>query len=524
MPVAVRAGHEGRGVNWPPVYADERAHRLKRLSAIRRDAKVLAAALIYYRTRPTEFIEHWCMTFDPRRRGAKTIPFILFEAQRNYVAWLHQRFTVREDGVTEKARDMGATWLCVCYAVWLWLFVPGTKVGFGSRKEDLVDKLGDPDSIFEKIRIVLRNLPPELLPRGFTHKHHDHFLKLVNPVNGATITGEAGDNIGRGGRNSVYFLDEAAHIERPERVDAALDDNSDCKIYISTPNGGGNSFARKRFGGQYPVFTFHWYDHPAKTPEWYAREKAKRDPVNFAQEVDLDYEASVENVCIPALWVNACTGWHGVKGKGHRIAGMDVGGGSDLSVFVVRQGPVVDMPTSWNDADLLNTADNAHALMRQHRADALNYDVFGLGQGVMAGLRRLPAARVRGVNTGQKPTKTYWDDKRSSQEKFLNLKAELWWLLRDRAHKTYQHYLASIGEGGREYPMDELLFLPDHRELLAQLSQPRWFAMPGGKIRLETKDELAKRGVKSPDYADALALAFAPTMGEARAVDVRGFY
>lgn len=510
-------------MKWPPDYTAARTQRLERLRAIRRTPKVLAAALVYYRTRPVEFIEHWCMTFDPRRDGAKTIPFVLFPKQRDFVLWLVARFTEREDGVVEKARDMGATWLCVTVAVWLWLFHPGVKIGFGSRKEDLVDKLGDADSIFEKIRIVLRNLPPEFLPRGFKHKDHDHFLKLVNPATGGAITGEAGDNIGRGGRNSVYFLDEAAHISHPEQVDAALDDNSDCKIYISTPRGKGNPFAKKRHSGRYPVFTFRWQDHPAKTPEWYATEKAKRDPVNVAQEIDLDYEASVENICIPAAWVAACCGWRGVKGTGKRVAGLDVGGGSDLSVFIVRQGPLVEMPVSWNDPDTINTANYAADLLAKHKAATLNYDVYGLGTGVMAQLKRLPQVHSRGVNTGQKPTPARWPDGKTSEQKFVNLKAELWWMLRDRAHKTFQHLKWLNGEdGGREYPEDELLFLPDHEVLRNELATPRWFETPGGKIQLETKDELKRRGVKSPDFADALALAFAPTGGTVRAVEIKG--
>lgn len=509
-------------MKWPPDYRTARADRLKRLRAIRRDPKVLAAALIYYRTRPREWIEHWAVTFDPRRPGAKTIPFLLFPKQGEFVQWLVDRYTRREDGVVEKARDMGATWLCAAVAVWLWLFQPGTKVAFGSRKEDLVDKLGDPDSIFEKLRIILRNLPPELLPKGFKHRDHDNFLKLIQPVNGSTITGEAGDNIGRGGRSTVYFLDEAAHIERPERVDAALDDNSDCKIYVSTPRGMGNPFARKRFSGHYPVFTFHWRDHPGKTQEWYNAEKAKRDPVNMAQEIDLDYEASVENICIPASWVAACRGWSGIKRRGARVAGLDVGGGGDLSVFVIRQGPQVEIPISWNDPDTINTAQFAAELMNTHKAECLNYDVYGIGTGVMAGLKRIPAVRSRGINTGQPPTGARWLDGKTSREKFLNLKAELWWMLRDRAHKTYMHLLWMTGEGGQQYAEDELLFLPEHETLCRELCTPRWFTTPGGKIQLETKEELAERGVKSPDFADAVALAFAPTGGEIRAREIRG--
>ncbi|MCZ7607566.1 MAG: hypothetical protein M5U25_16165 [Planctomycetota bacterium] len=60
--------------------------------------------------------------------------------------------------------------------------------------------------------------------------------------------------------------------------------------------------------------------------------------------------------------------------------------------------------------------------------------------------------------------------------------------------------------------------------LCMQLSQVRWHRTPAGKIQIETKEQLQKRGVKSPDHADALVLAFAPTAQEIRVKTVRGLY
>lgn len=505
---------------WPPKpiqhYLAKRASMLKR---IRQDPKYLAALKVFYKTHPVEFIQDWMFTYDPRRDGAKFLPFILFDAQKVYIQWLQDRFQGREDGVVEKSRDMGATWLCVAWSVWRWLFHGGTKIAFGSRKEDLVDKLGDNDSIFEKARLVLRRLPKEFKPKGWKPRDHDNHLKIINPDNGSTITGEGGDNIGRGGRSSVYFLDEAAHIPRPQAVDAALDDNCDCKVYVSTPNGTGNTFFQKRFSGKFPVFTFHWKDHPAKTEAWYLEQKAKRDPQNLAQEIDIDYEASLEGVTIPAAWVRAARELHIARGTGDRVAGLDVGGGSDLSVFIVRHGPKVEKPLSWSDPDTINTADYAAHLTTKHRAKYMNYDVFGIGQGVMSKLRRIPQVRSRGINVGDSPTKAVWKDGKTSKEKFANLKAELWWVMRDAFHKTYQYVM-----GVADYPADELISLPDDVQLCKELSLPLWHLTPSGKIQIETKDQLKKRGIKSPDFADALALTFATTNKGIRAKEVKGLY
>ncbi|MCV5968466.1 hypothetical protein, partial [Lactococcus petauri] len=93
-----------------------------------------------------------------------------------------------------------------------------------------------------KIQAYIAGLPVEFRPKNQTRTH----LCIVNNDNGSVIKGEAGDNIGRGGRTSIYFKDESAHYERQEIVDAALSATSNCKIDMSSVNGNGNLFYRKR--------------------------------------------------------------------------------------------------------------------------------------------------------------------------------------------------------------------------------------------------------------------------------------
>ena len=103
------------------------------------------------------------------------------------------------------------------------------------------DRLGDVSSIFEKMRKIVERLPPCFKPDSFTLP----FMKFLNGENGATITGETGDNIGRGGRTAMYMKDEAAHYERPEKIEAALGDNTNVQVDISSVNGLGNVFHRR---------------------------------------------------------------------------------------------------------------------------------------------------------------------------------------------------------------------------------------------------------------------------------------
>lgn len=449
------------------------------------------------------WINNWCWTFDPRRKPSN-IPFNLFPKQEEFLLWLGDRIAKNEDGIVEKSRDAGLSWLCIAFATWLWLFSPSSKVTVGSRKADLVDRLGDPDSLFEKIRILLKNLPSWMQPENYT----DNELRFGNKANGSNITGEAGEQMGRGGRSSLYFLDEFAFVERAQRVDAAVSENSEVKIYVSTPNGNGNVFAKKRHSGQYPVFRIHWRDDPRKNDAWYAKRKKQLDPVVLAQEIDIDYAASIEGVCIPNAWVMAAVGLK-LPPAGKCVAGLDVADeGKNKNVMIVVKGPVVQYIEDWAEGDVPHTSWKAKEIGLQYRIKQLNYDAIGSGSTVGGLLRReenLPF-EVEGINGSGSVSETKWEqfDDRTSKELFRNRRAELWWLLRRRFEKTYEHVNRQA-----EHPMDELISIPNHAELINQLSQPLRRFDDAGKILIESKDQMKARGIESPDFADSLVYAFA---------------
>jgi hypothetical protein len=53
---------------------------------------------------------------------------------------------------------------------------------------------------------------------------------------------------------TIYFVDEAAHLEHPEKVDAALSQTTNCRIDMSSVRGMANPFAKKRWGGKIEPF------------------------------------------------------------------------------------------------------------------------------------------------------------------------------------------------------------------------------------------------------------------------------
>lgn len=538
----------------PPDYTAAYIARIDRLRAMRADRALLWGARQFYASHPVEFIEDWCETVDPRKAatGESTrMPFIMFAKQHELVRFLMECIEGETSGGIEKARDMGATWVCCAFSVWLWLFKSGAAVGWGSRKEMLVDRLGDMSSIFEKIRAIIRNLPREFMPAGFSYSDHCTYMKVINPETEATITGEAGDNIGRGGRNLIYFVDEAAHLERPDGIEAALADNTRTRIYISSVNGTGNLFHRLREGAtvwpsrepaRIPFFIMDWSDHPAKTREWYnaRRQEAENNGLLhiFAQEVDRDYASAVDGIIIRPEWIRSAIDAHlvlpGLDSGGH-IGSLDVAdGGGDRNAWVCAKGSVIRAVDQWGAHDTGETARRALVYARNtlgpHEFMHWQYDGIGVGAGVKAEVNRLKNDSVVGP-TLRMLTITPWlasasplhkdrpivrGDKRSplAKDVFENLKAQAWWMVGRRFYLTHRAVLAARGEGEpvEWTPADVVSIsstVPLLHELVKELSQP----VMTKSARLKMIVDKTPEGSRSPNIADAAIMTLFPVAG-----------
>jgi hypothetical protein len=505
---------------------------------MRENPELIYGALEYYKTRPVEFINHWCDTFDPRNvfKGLPIrLPFILFTRQQELIQFLWACLQAEEAGLIEKSRDMGATWVCAAFSVWLWLFHPGSSVGWGSRKEALVDKLGDPDSIFEKMRMLIRGLPRFFLPEGFNDAHSS-FMKIINPVTGSTITGEGGDNIGRGGRKSIYFKDESAHYERPEKIEAALSENTRVPIDISSVAGLGNVFHRKREAGvewigeiapgRTQVFIMDWRDHPDKNELWYRtrKEKAEAEGLQhvFAQEVDRNYAAAVEGIIIDLEWVRAAEDAHiklGLSETGQWCSALDVAdGGGDSNAQASRQGIVLRELDEWGARDTGVTARRAIANVTNRGPIELQYDCVGVGAGVKSeannledagklprGLRLVPWNAGAGVLNPKGRVIPHDRDSPTNEDFYTNLKAQGWWELRNRFYRTWR----AVKEGA-EYDPDSLISIDSGLKRIRALEKElcQVTASRGAKLKLVV--DKTPEGTKSPNLADAVMMCYWP--------------
>lgn len=495
-----------------PDYDAVVAERVARLKAIREDPKreeLLAGLKAFYLDNPAAFISDWGFTFDPRRaeEGKSTqIPFVLFPRQAEYINWLLDRWRNRENGLVEKSRDMGITWLCVGFAVWMWTFHSGSVAGFGSRKEDLVDKIGDPDSIFWKVRFFIDMLPPEFKPEGYRSALHAPYMRVTNPENGSVIKGEAGDNIGRGGRASIHFLDEAAHIEHDMAVEAALSQNANVRIDVSTPNGPGNLFYRKRHGGKIRVFVFDWRQDPRKGPEWYEKQRNDLDAVTLAQEVDRNYEGSVDDAYIPGPIVDAAMrrGPADVAPIGRLRVGVDPARfGNDKSVISFRRGRVLIKQerkgqldnvqcASWVKNEVLGFLRGSPGLVLEQIA----VDTIGVGAGVADVLR----------------TDGYFPDLKRPDGSIRKIVVDVNASLQLNDGECF-NLRARMARDTRDWLKAEAS-IPNDVDLKSAITCFR-YKFKAGLLLCEDKDAVKKRLGRSPDEYDSLALTFAiPTMAE----------
>jgi len=524
-----RADFDFKNPDYVPIFRE----RVARLAYLRENPEQVPLLKNHYKHNIAQFIDDWGVTFDPRNieRGLPAlVPFLLFDRQRE---WIDEFLGAWSDGVpfiTMKSRDMGLSWLSIGVACSVCLFNDGVVAGFGSRKKEYVDRIGHPKALLYKARMFLRYIPPEFRC-GFDERKHAPEMRITIPGTGSCITGECGDEIGRGDRTAFYFVDESAHLERPHIAEASLSATTNCRADISTPNGSDNPFAEKILAGKIRQFIFHWRDDPRKDEAWYDKQLDELDPVTVAQEIDLDFNASKEGIIIPSAWVQAAIDAHeklGIEPTGAREGAFDVADqGRDKNAFAGRHGILLDHIESWSGSkdtsDIFDSVERCFLIADTHDYPLFHYDGDGLGAGVRgdarvinerredAGQRIIEVVQFRGSGEIVDP-----DDEmvpgRSNKDFFTNWKEQSWWSLRLRFRDTFR------AVNGAEYDPENIISLSSKltelRRLCTELSQPT-YTLRNGKILVDKQPE----GSLSPNLADSAMMLYAP-----RARMSRGFF
>ena len=299
------------------------------------------------------YVNAMCFLYEPRT--GLTLPFITYPFQDDILAELTECILTGEDTVIEKSRDMGASWCCITAMEHLWHF-SDIRYTFLllSRKQDLVDKRGDPKTLFYKIDFLHEHQPGWLLPRIDATMMH-----RANLDNGATMDGDSTNEFaGVADRRTAILLDEFSKMDNQGAIFRGTRDATNCRLFNYTPQGSGNMAHEIATDPDRRKMTLHWSIHPTKSiglyeivdgevklcddsywtekrvaeytfnrvepnnpkyryrSPWYDKqEKRAAHPKELAQELDIDYLGAdynyfdagmlrkcIERDCRPHIW------------------------------------------------------------------------------------------------------------------------------------------------------------------------------------------------------------------------------
>ena len=309
--------------------------------------------------------------------------------------------------------------------------------------------------------------------------------------NGARITLYGADN--PDSIRGMYFdgvvLDEAKDMKPMvwgEVVRPMLMDREGWVLFIGSAKGI-NLFSERYYAAVKDDEWFadlqRWNETGVISEKEIAKARKEMTETEWASEMECDFAAAVENALIPLQMV--LDAQEKVYGQAEyiyapRILGVDVARyGGDRSCIFPRQGLVAMKPRIIKSLDTMEVSSLVAQAITKWKPHAVFIDEGGVGAGVVDRLLQLHHD-VIGVNFAARP----------DAPEFMNKRVEMWWSLHEW-----------LKDGGS---------LPGTPELVNDLTTPLYtFANAQDKRQLESKDAMKKRGMPSPDVADALALTFA---------------
>jgi hypothetical protein len=301
----------------------------------------------------------------------------------------------------------------------------------------------------------------------------------------------------------LYVFDEAKAIPGAtwDAAEGALASGDCMALAISTPGEPQGRFydihSRK------PGFEDWWVRHVTLAeciaagrvlPEWAEQRRLQwgEDSAVYQNRVLGEFASSEADGIIPLAWVVAANErWEVLNDTDDwgelTCVGVDVArGGEDRTVLAMRHGDAIRELRRFPRQDTMETTGAAVSAISGTEAYAI-VDVIGIGAGVVDRMRE-QGANVQSFNAGEH---TDWQDV-SQTLQFANLRSAAWWSLRELLDPAQGHAIA----------------LPPDDMLTGDLTAPHWRMSSGGKIVLESKDDIRRRIGRSTDDGDAVVQAF----------------
>jgi hypothetical protein len=293
----------------------------------------------------------------------------------------------------------------------------------------------------------------------------------------------------------MLVADEASGV--PEQVFEAaagsMSGHNAVTLLLGNPTRSSGFFydTHNRLGNEWVTFRVSCEDSPRVSSDYISEMMSRYGEESNAFRIRVlgDFPRSDDDTIIPMELIE------GAKQRDVQTSqsapmlwGLDVARfGSDSSSLTKRKGNVViEPPRVWRNLDLMQLTGAVvaeyEAQKPEDKPDQILVDSIGLGAGVVDRLREL-GLPAEGVNVSESPSF-------SPNQTYANLKAELWY----KAKAWFERRDCRI---------------PDDSRLISELATVRYTFTSSGKTKVESKEDIKKRGLKSPDCADSLILTFA---------------
>lgn len=271
--------------NWRAWPVEAKVKMLERLKAMPTPAPSLEA-----QTQPqwlecasdaSYFIDSYVIIDEPQGDGISTLPFHLWPAQIGVLTSLVTDKLL----IILKARQLGISWLCCAYVLWLCLFKPGRVALFLSKGQVEAQELT------RRVRVMYGRLPDWMRQRVPLIADNTEELRWANDSRVQSMA--ATKNAGRSFTASVVLMDEFAFMAYGEDVYTAIKPTVDAGgqlILLSTANGEGDKFHELWKGAvallnSFKAIFLSWRARPGRTDEWRAKVAAEAlDPAKDLQE------------------------------------------------------------------------------------------------------------------------------------------------------------------------------------------------------------------------------------------------
>lgn len=479
---------------------------------LRRKARALQDDFPYYS-------EH-CLKV--RDKSGATIPFKLNTAQR----YLHKQLeaqrarTGRVRAIVVKGRQQGvSTYVQGRY-------IHHTTLTSGRNAFILTHEADATGRIFAIAQRFYENLPGPLKPK----RTKDSATQLVfGELDSGYEVGTAGNKaVGRSATIQLFHGSESSYWpnahEHAAGILRTIPDEPGTEIILeSTANGIGNYFHEQaqlamRGESRFALVFIPWF--------WQQEYRADPDPdfqltddeaalveafglrpdqlqwrrhviaelssggVDGAHKFRVEYPCTVQEafeVSGELSLIDAKVVLRARKGAAQAVGPLVVGVdparfGKDRTAIIRRRGRVAYRLQTYRQKDTMEVAGLVHKILVEEKPEKVFIDVGGLGAGVVDRLREMGYGdKIVAVNSGEKPL---------DPDRYVNRRAEMWGLLNEWLH---------------EAPVQ----IPDLDELHADLCGPRYSWDSLNRLKLERKEDMMKRGLASPDCAEALALTLA---------------